>query len=161
MARPSLRKLITWCCTVPASAVLVVCLFLPQVKDCNGHVRTAFDTNTAPLMIALAIVGLLPIAWQWRALRQPILLVTGIATACVLIMSVFGIPVLIVLALSRTLTDEEAVALCCFTLVLAFVMVFPIAMLFGDWRLGGELTWAASWLELFGTIWWAAAASDR
>src|SRR5688500_17105203 len=113
------------------------------------------------MMIALAIVGALPVAWQWRALRQPILLVVGIATACVLIMSVFGIPVLIVLALSRSLTDEEAVALCCFTLVLAFVVVFPIAMLFGEWRRGGELTWAAAWLQLFGTIWWAAAASDR
>jgi hypothetical protein len=161
MARPTIRKLITWCCTVPASIMLVVCLFLPQVKDCNGNVKTAFDTNTWPLMITLAIVGVLPIAWQWRPLRQPILLVTGVATACVLIMSVLGIPVLIVLALTRSMTDEEAVALCCFTLVLAFVMVFPIAMMFGDWRRGAELTWAAGWLELFGTIWWAAAASDR
>lgn len=160
MARPSLRKLVTWCCTVPASIVLVVCLFLPQVKDCHGHVKTPFDTSTAPAMIALAIVGLLPIAWRWRRLRQPILLVTGIATAAVLITSVLGIPVLIVIALARRMTDEEAVALCCFTLVLAFVMVFPIAMLFGDWRRGAELTWAAAWLELFGTIWWAASAGD-
>ena len=161
MVRPHFRKLVTWCCTVPASAVLVVCLFLPQVKDCNGQVKTAFDTNTWPLMITLAVVGILPVAWQWRPLRQPILLITGIATASVLIMSVFGIPVLIVLALTRSMTDEEAVALCCFTLVLAFVLVFPVAMMFGDWRRGAELTWAASWLELFGTIWWAAAATDH
>lgn len=161
MARPYLRKLLTWCCTVPASVTLVVCLFLPQVIDCHGNVRTAFDTNTAPLMIVLAALGLVPVAWQWRPLRQPILLVTGVATATVLIMSVLGIPVLIVLALSRTMTDEEAVALCCFTLALAFVLVFPIAMLFGDWRRGAELTWGAAWLQLFGTIWWATAAADR
>ena len=54
MVRPHVRKLITWCCTVPASAVFVVCLFLPQVKDCNGEVKTPFDTHTAPWMIALA-----------------------------------------------------------------------------------------------------------
>jgi hypothetical protein len=141
--------------------MLVVCLFLPQVKDCNGHVKTPFETHTAPWMIALVVVGLLPIAWRWLALRQPILLVVGVATAAVLIMSVFGIPVLIALALTRSMTDEEAVALCCFTLVLAFVLVFPVAMMFGDWRRGAELTWAAGWLELFGTIWWAAAATDR
>lgn len=161
MARPHVRKLITWCCTVPASVVFVVCLFLPQVTDCRGNVQTPFDTDTWPLMIGLAIVGVLPVAWQWRPLRQPILLVTGVATATVLIMSVVGIPVLVVLALARSMTDEEAVALCCFTLVLAFVLVFPIAMMFGDWRRGAELTWAAGWLQLFGTIWWAAAASDR
>jgi hypothetical protein len=141
--------------------VLVVCLFLPQVKDCNGYVKTPFETNTAPAMIGLAVVGLLPIAWRWPPLRQPILLVTGVATAGVLIMSVFGIPVLIVLALARSMTDDEAVALCCFTLVLAFVLVFPVAMMFGDWRRGAELTWVAGWLELFGMIWWAAAATDR
>ena len=161
MARPYLRKLVTWCCTVPASVTLVVCLFLPQVIDCHGSERTAFDTNTAPLMIVLALAGLLPVAWQWRPLRQPILLVTGIATACVLIISVLGIPVLIVLALARAMTDEEAVALCCFTLVLAFVLAFPIAMMFGDWRRGAELTWAAGWLEVAGTLWWATAAADR
>jgi hypothetical protein len=161
MVRPHVRKLITWCCTVPASVVFVVCLFLPQVKDCNGEVKTPFDTHTAPWMIALAVVGVLPVAWRWRPLRQPILLVTGIATACVLILSVFGIPVLIVLALTRSMTDEEAAALCCFTLALAFVMIFPVAMMFGDWRRGAELTWAAGWLQLFGTIWWAAAGADR
>lgn len=159
MVRHHIRKLVTWCCTVPASVVLVVCLFLPQVNDCHGHVKTPFQTNTAPLMIALAVIGLLPIAWQWRPLRRPILLVTGVATAGLLIMTVFGIPVLIALALARRMTDEECVALCCFTLVLAFVMVFPIAMMFGTWQRGAELTWAAAWLELFGTIWWANTAS--
>ena len=140
--------------------MLVVCLFLPQVKDCNGHVKSAFDTNTAPWMIALAVVGVLPIAWRWRPLRQPILLITGVATATVLILSVLGIPVLVVLALTRSMTDEEAVALCCFTLVLAFVLVFPVAMMFGDWQPGAEWTWGAAWLDLFGMIFWAVTA-DR
>ncbi len=146
---------------MPASFVLVVCLFVPQVTDCHGHVRSAFDTNTAPFMIGLALLGVMPILWRWRELRPAILTVTGIAAACLLITSVLGIPVLVVLALSRRMTDEETVALCGFTLVLAFVLVFPIAMLFGDWRRGGELTWAAAWLELLGMIWWGAAASDR
>ena len=161
MVRPHFRQMITWCCTVPASALLVVCLFLPQVKDCNGHVKSAFDTHTAPWMIALAVVGVLPIAWRWRPLRRPILLITGVATATVLILSVLGIPILVVLALTRSMTDEEAVALCCFTLALAFIVMFPIAMMFGDWRRGAELTWLAGWIQLGGTIWWAAAASDR
>jgi hypothetical protein len=140
MARPHVRDLVTWSCTLPASVLLVVCLFLPQVDDCNGHVRSAFDTGAAPYMVALALIGILPILWRSRALRAPIFAVTGVATACLLIASVAGIPVL---------------------LVLAFVMVFPVVVLLGDWKIGGELTWAAAWLELFGTIWWAAAASDR
>ena len=140
--------------------MLVVCLFLPQVKDCHGNVQTAFDTETAPLMVMLAIIGVLPIVWRWRPMRQPLLLITGVATATVLIMSVVGLPILIVLALRSSMTDEEAVALCCFTLVLSFVILFPVALVFGDWRRGAELTWAASWLELFGTLWWAAAATD-
>ena len=161
MARPSVRTWITWVCSVPASGVFIACLFLPQVQDCHGNVLTPRETGTAGWMFALAVVGILPLLWRVRSLRQPILLVTGVATACVLIMSVLGIPVLVVLALTRSMTDEEAVALCCFTLVLAFVLVFPVAMMFGDWERGAELTWAAGWLELFGTIWWAAAASDR
>jgi len=160
MARPTFRKLVTWCCTVPASAVLVVCLFLPQVTDCNGHVKTPAQTGTAPLMFVLAVVGIVPVLWRWRVLRQPILLLTGVATAAVLIMSVFGVPVLIVLALTRSMTDEEAVALCCFTLVLAFVLVFPVAMMFGDWQPGAEWTWGAAWIDLFGMIFWAVTA-DR
>lgn len=161
MARPHVRDLVTWSCTLPASVLLVVCLFLPQVEDCNRHVRSAFDTGAAPYMVALAIVGILPILWRVRSLRAPILAVTGVATACMLIVSVVGIPILLVLARARRMTDEEATALCCFTLVLAFVMIFPVVALLGDWKIGGELTWAAAWLELFGTIWWAAAASDR
>lgn len=161
MARPHVRDLVTWSCTLPASALFVVCLFLPQVEDCHGHARSAIDTGAAPYMVGLALVGILPILWRSRALRAPILAITGVATACLLIVSVVGIPVLLVLARARRMTDEEATALCCFTLVLAFVMVFPVVALVGDWRIGGELTWAAAWLELFGTIWWAAAASDR
>ena len=154
-----MRDLVVWLASVPASVVLVVCLFLPQVKACDGTVKTPFETNTAPLMIALALVGIVPVLWRWRRARQPLLFVTGLATAAVLIVSVAGIPVLIVLALARAMTDEEAVALCCFTLTLAFVMVFPVAMMFGDWRRGAELTWAASWFQLFGMIWWAGSAS--
>jgi hypothetical protein len=158
MARPYLRRLITYGCNIPASVVLVVCLFLPQVTDCHGNVQTPFDTQLAPFMIGLATIGVFPILWRWPSMRQPILLVTGVAAACVLITSVLGIPVLIVLALARRMTDEEAVALCCFTLVLAFVIVFPLVMMFGQWHRGAELTWAAAWLELFGMIWWAAAS---
>jgi hypothetical protein len=160
MARPSVHKLITWCCTIQSSVMLVACLFLPQVIDCHGNERTAFETHTAPLIIALAAIGFVPVLWQWRSLRQPLLLVVGVLAAGVLITSVFGIAVLVVLALARTMTDEEAVALCCFTLALAFVLVFPVAMLFGEWRRGAELAWGAGWLQLTGTMWWAATA-DR
>jgi hypothetical protein len=134
---------------------------LTQVQDCHGNVLTPRENGTAGWMFALAVIGILPLLWRVRSLRQPIVLVTGVATACVLIMSVLGIPVLIVLALTRSMSDEEAVALCCFTLVLAFVLVFPIAMMLGNWLGGASLTWAASWLELFGMIWWAVAAADR
>jgi len=45
--------------------MLVLCLFVPQFDDCNGHDKDAFDTSTAPMMIALAIIGVLPIVWRW------------------------------------------------------------------------------------------------
>ncbi|HTL31760.1 MAG TPA: hypothetical protein VL326_01480 [Kofleriaceae bacterium] len=45
--------------------MLVLCLFVPQFRDCNGHDKDAFDTSTAPMMIALAIIGVLPIVWRW------------------------------------------------------------------------------------------------
>jgi hypothetical protein len=160
MARPNRRDFITWLATVPSSLVLCVCLFLPQVKDCHGNTKTAFDTNTYPLLIVLAAVGIVPVLWHWRPLQRPILLVVGALTATLLVSTIAGIPVLIVLALTRTLSDEEAVALCCFALVLGFLFAFPILMLFGDWRRGAELAWAAAWFQLFGMLWWMVAA-DR
>lgn len=45
---------------------MIVCLFLPQFNDCRGHEKTAFDTNTAGLMIGIALLGLLPYLWHWR-----------------------------------------------------------------------------------------------
>jgi hypothetical protein len=161
MARPNRRDFITWLCTVPSSVVLCVCLFLPQVKDCHGNTKTAFETNTYPLLIVLAVIGIVPVLWHSRPLQRPILLVVGLLAAAMLIGSVFGVAILIVLALKRTWSDEEAVALCCFSLVLVFLFLFPFLMLFGDWRRGAELTWAVAWIQLFGMIWWAVAAADR
>jgi len=65
MARPLKTDWFTWFTSLPASTLLIVCLFLPQFRDCNGHEKSAFDTSTAPMMIALAIIGVLPLAWRW------------------------------------------------------------------------------------------------
>lgn len=43
-----------------------MCLFLPQFRDCNGHEKTAFETDTGGLMICLALLGLLPLLWRWK-----------------------------------------------------------------------------------------------
>ena len=161
MARPHARDLFTWVCTLPASTVLVVCLFLPQVKDCNGRVQTPVDTNTWPLMIIVALIGVLPIAWRWPSLRQPILAFVGMLTAAVLIVSVIGIVALVLIAFVKRLREEELAALCSFGLVLAFLIVFPLVGLFATWRIGGELTWAAAWLQLIGMLGWAFAAARR
>lgn len=66
MARPLRRDWFAWFTTLPSSATLVVCLFLPQFRDCNGHEKSAFDTNTAGLMIGIALLGILPLLWRWR-----------------------------------------------------------------------------------------------
>src|SRR5690349_21208202 len=65
MARPLRTDWFTWFTSLPASTLLVVCLFVPQFSDCNGHDKDAFDTSTAPMMIALAIIGVLPLLWRW------------------------------------------------------------------------------------------------
>lgn len=64
MARPLRSDWIAWFTTLPASTTFIACLFLPQFRDCHGSEKTAFDTSTAPMMIALAIVGILPILWR-------------------------------------------------------------------------------------------------
>ena|ERR1041385_812553 len=65
MARPLKTDWFAWFTSLPASTALIACLFLPQFHDCNGNDKTAFDTSTAPMMIALAIIGVLPILWRW------------------------------------------------------------------------------------------------
>jgi hypothetical protein len=65
MARPLKTDWFTWFTSLPASTILVLCLFVPQFHDCNGNDKTAFDTSTAPMMIALAILGVLPLVWRW------------------------------------------------------------------------------------------------
>jgi hypothetical protein len=65
MARPLKTDWFTWFTSLPASTLLFVCLFVPQFHDCNGHDKDAFDTSTAPMMIALAVIGFLPLVWRW------------------------------------------------------------------------------------------------
>jgi hypothetical protein len=65
MARPLKTDWFTWFTSLPSSTLLVVCLFVPQFRDCNGREQDAFDTSTAPMMIGLAIAGLLPLVWRW------------------------------------------------------------------------------------------------
>ena len=66
MARPLHRDCFAWFTTLPSSVTLVVCLFLPQFTDCHGRDKTAFETNTAGLMIGIALLGILPLLWRWR-----------------------------------------------------------------------------------------------
>ena len=49
--------------TLPSSTIFIACLFLPQFGDCHGREKSAFQTSTAPMMIALAVIGCLPIVW--------------------------------------------------------------------------------------------------
>ena len=63
MARPLRSDWFAWFTTLPSSTTFIACLFLPQFRDCNGREKTAFQTSTAPMMIALAVIGCLPLAW--------------------------------------------------------------------------------------------------
>src|SRR4051812_17545242 len=64
MARPLRSDWFAWFSTIPSSTTFIACLFLPQFRDCNGREKTAFQTSTAPMMIALAIIGCLPVVWS-------------------------------------------------------------------------------------------------
>lgn len=162
MARPRRRDYFAWFTSLPASSLLVACLFLPQVNDCNGHDQTPFETNTWALILGLAVIGLLPLAWRWRPVREPAVYLVGIGTACALLVSVFGIAMALVLAVAYSrCREEELVALCCVSLVIVFIVLFPLVGLFATWCDGAYLTWGAAWLELAGMIAWTSAASAR
>jgi hypothetical protein len=63
MARPLRSDWFAWISTFPSAGTFILCLFLPQFRDCHGREKTAFQTSTAPMMIALAVIGVLPLVW--------------------------------------------------------------------------------------------------
>jgi hypothetical protein len=66
MARPFARDLFAWFTTLPASMLLVICLFVPQFEDCKGREHLPMEVGTGPGMIAMAVLGVLPLVWRWQ-----------------------------------------------------------------------------------------------
>ena len=162
MARPLRRDYFAWFTSLPSSTLLIVCLFLPQQKTCNGVVQTPLDNGSWFLMLGLAVIGVLPLAWRWKPVREPAVFLVLIGTACALIVSVIGLVMAIVLAVAyRRCTDEEVVALCCVSLSIVFIVIFPIFGLFSKFYDAAALTWFAGWLQLFAMVAWTSAAAAR
>jgi hypothetical protein len=89
-------------------------------------------------------------------------LLVGLVTACVLVVSVIGIAMGLVLVVAyRRCREETLVALCCASLAIVFIVIFPLVGLFSTYLGGAVLTWCAAWLELFAMIVWISAAAAR
>lgn len=168
MGRLLRRDLAAWLTGLPASTTLVACLFLPQVEDCHHHLHNPAETGTAPILIVLALLGLLPLVWRWPPLRKPLAAAVGLALIVALCATKVGIPVAVLFVLLRPWRSEarpeelEAqVAIAAGSVTLLFIFVFPLVGLLMSWRLGGSLTWAAAWVQLVAMLMWSSAAGTR
>ncbi|MBL0219342.1 MAG: protein kinase [Myxococcales bacterium] len=162
MARPLRRDGFAWICSLPSSIVLLACLALPQVRDCHGHVKTAADNGTSPLLVVMAMIALAPLAWRWPVLRGAVSLLAIVAGMLAVMSSVLVLPVAIYCVIARPWrSTEQFVAFVCGCIALVFVLVFPLIGLFSTWMYGATLTWGTGCVVLVASFAWASGARVR
>jgi hypothetical protein len=165
MAQPRIRDFVSFMTTLPASMMILVCLFLPHAQNCQGRVETPWESGLWVAIVPIVVVGLLPVAWRaFSSIRHstPEL----VLAFTMLAMAMFAITIPIAIALmwgyaKKTLRGELLVALCCTSLVLLWLFCFPLLMMFDSWRPAAKLTWGAGLVELFGLAVWTSAAASR
>lgn len=163
MARPLYRDVFAWVFSVPTAAALLLCLGLPQVQDCRGHVQTASEAGTRPFILLLAHVALVPVAWHVlpfarRALTAFVVTLAGIAV----LSNLLAIPIAIYCVARRPWRNaEHLTAFCCACCGLAFVVMFPLLTLFATWLPGAGWAWAGGWGVLVAGMLWSSAARER
>ena len=165
MAAPRIRDLIAHVTTLPAAAVIAVCLFLPQTRTCSGRVETPFESGTWLAIAPLVLLGLAPLVWRLvpRA-RGGMPEVALSFTLLVLALFVFTLPLAIYLVwgyAKRTFRGELLVAMCGAACVAIWLLVFPFITVFADWLPAARWTSYAAALELVGMIAWTSAATTR
>jgi len=152
--------------SVPGSLGMIVCLFLPMTRDCHGHVHTATGDGWAPIMLLVALLGVMPLLWASRQVRQVAPALTTLLAVVALGQMVIGIPIAIYLALrlarGRPEDREALTAIASAACIGVFLALFPLlsTLIDGEWLIGGYLAWFAAWVELVGLVlWWRVAAT--
>ena len=162
MARPLRRDIFAWFTALPSAGTLLGCLSLPQVRDCNGHVKTAVDSGTSSLLVVMALLALAPLAWRWPPLRRLVVLLAIIAGVIAVTSSLIILPVAIYCLVARPWNStEQFVAFVCGCVALVFVVVFPLISLFSHWLYGATITWATGGVVMVSMFVWASAARHR
>ena len=162
MARPLRRDVLAWVASIPTSLTLLVCLGLPQVRDCHGHVKTAADNGTSPLLVVMALVAIAPLAWRTPLLRRLVAIAVLFVAAIAVFSSLLVIPIgIYCLVIRPWRSTEQLVAFACGCIALVFVVVFPLVGLFSTWLYGAALTWACAWVVMAAAFAWASAARAR
>jgi hypothetical protein len=162
MAESLRRDRFAWITSLPTSITLLVCLGLPQIKDCHGHVKTAAENGTSPLLIVMALVALAPIAWRWSAMRPALMALAIVAGVLAVMSSVLALPIAIYCAVTRPWkSTEQFVAVICGCIALVFVFVFPLVGLFSKLLYGATLTWVSAVVVMLASFAWASAARWR
>lgn len=162
MARSLLRDRFAWTCSVPTCLTLLVCLGLPQVEDCHGHVKTASENGTSALLIVMALIAVAPLAWRWPVLRGAVIVMATVAGTIAVMSSMLVLPIAIYCVIARPwISTEQFVALLCGFIALVFVFVFPLVGLFSKLLFGAGLTWTSAWVVVISSFAWASAARRR
>lgn len=162
MARSLHRDRFAWICSLPTCITLLVCLGLPQIRDCDGHVKTAAENGTSTLLIVMALVALAPLAWRWPALRSAVAVLAAIAGVIAVMSSVLVLPIAIYCVIARPwVSTEQFVAFICGCIALVFVLVFPLVGLFSHLLYGASLTWTSAFVVMVSSFAWTSAARRR
>ncbi len=162
MARPLRRDSFAWICSLPSSVVLLACLSLPQVRDCHGHIKTATDNGTSPLLVVMAMIALAPLAWRWPVLRRAVSILAILAGMLALMSSLLVLPVAIYFVIAQPWrSTEQFVAFVCGCIALMFVLAFPLIGVFSTWMYGATLTWGAGCVVMVANFAWASGAHLR
>jgi len=144
---------------------MIVCLFLPQARDCHGHEENAFQSGFAALIIPVAVIGLLPLLWRVSPyVRQFIPELSLLLAVISMVWLVVGIPVAVMLVVGyvrRWFRGETLTAVSSATCVASFIVLYPIAMMFGKMLPAGAVTWFAACAETLGLLLWSWSASTR
>ena len=162
MARPLRRDVLAWVASIPTSFTLFVCLGLPQVRDCHGHVQTAADNGTRPLIIMMALVAVAPLAWRWPVLRRLVATLALFVAAVAVFSSLLVIPIGIFCLVTKPWrSTEQLVAFACGCIALVFLVVFPLVNVFSTFLYGAAVTWACAWVVMAAAFSWSSAARAR
>ncbi|MDQ3366687.1 MAG: hypothetical protein M3680_14780 [Myxococcota bacterium] len=159
------RDLVAWFLSIPSALTVIACLFLPVTHSCHGGELTAVDSGLAAIMVPVAALGLLPLAWRvLPAIRRGAPEIMMTVAALVLMQLVITIPIAVALVWSHArhrLRGEALTAVSSVLCVIAFLVVFPLITMFDTWLLGARLVWAAAGVEALGLAIWASAARAR